>query len=538
MAKNRIIWILIIGLLCLQNAVAQDSYYFVSFTDKQNNTYNINQPSEFLSQRALERRQKQNISVKEQDLPVTTSYVEAVKTNGVEVFEKSRWFNGVIIKGSQAEADALKGVLFIESVSYVAPQNYTGRRAESNKFLHFDNAPSDSLFQNEILGIEEMHSEGYFGQGMLIAVLDGGFRGVDTALPFNHLFSNNQLLYAYDFVSKTNNVYDYSQHGTKVLSTMTAQKEDSYQGIAPDANYMLFVTENVPTEYRIEEYYWLIAAERADSAGVDVISTSVGYHSFDDPTMNYTHEDLNGATAVITRAANIASEKGVVVVSSAGNEGNDPWQKITFPSDMLNGLAVGSINTDYSLSYFSSIGPTEDNWIKPDVVAMGSGTYMIGESASVTRGNGTSFAAPQVAALVAGVWQAYPDLTNLELINAVRMSADNASNPNNSYGYGIPSFPAIQNYLEAIESNDPVEVYPNPIVSGSTLKVKIIDPQETDNISLQVFESTGKQLSENIVSVSWRDNEAVLAFDELPTGIYFLKVVFESGSEGFRIVKL
>ena len=518
--------------------MAQD-FYFVSFTDKQNNGFTIEQPSEFLSQRAILRRQKQGISVTEQDLPLTNLYLEALRNKGIEVFEQSRWFNGAIIRSDQPEADQLKNEPYVETVTYIAPSNYAGRIKQKDETLHLDNTPSDSLFQNDILGVEEMHSDGYYGQNMLIAVLDGGFRGVDTASPFSHMFTNNQLLYSYDFVSKTDNVFDYSQHGTKVLSTMVAQKEDVYQGIAPDADYMLFVTENVLTEYRIEEYYWLIAAERADSAGVDVISTSLGYFSFDDPTMNYTHEDLTGATAVITRAASIATEKGIVVVSSAGNQGDDPWQKITFPSDMLNGLSVGSITSNYDLSYFSSFGPTADGRIKPDVVAMGSNTYVIDETGSISfTGSGTSLAAPQVAALIAGIWQAYPDLSALEIIEAMRMSADNAGSPDNAFGYGIPSYVAVKNYLEAVTLNSRFEVYPNPIILGETLNIKIVDPQKTDRITLLVFEATGKQLSEGSYDVSWRDNEAILSLSELPTGVYFLRVVFESGSEGFRIVKL
>lgn len=528
----------VIALLIFQSAAGQDYYYFVSFTDKDNSGFSINEPAQFLSQRAIERRQKQNLAVQDQDLPVSAMYVENIKNKGIEVFEQSRWFNGVIVKTTQAEADQLKNELYVESVEYIAPQNYAGRINRKNKFLHLDNAPSDSLFQNKILGVEEMHNDGYYGQNKLVAVLDGGFTGVNTATPFAHLFTNNQVLYTYDFVSKTSNVYSYSSHGTRVFSSMAAHKDGVYEGIAPDADYMLFVTENVSSEYRIEEYYWLIAAERADSTGADIITTSLGYNTFDDPLMNYTKEELNGTTAVITRAANIASEKGIVVVSSSGNEADDPWGTITFPSDMINGLSVGSITTNYDLSYFSSFGPTADGRIKPEVVAMGSGTILIGSTGSLTTSSGTSFAAPQVAALAAGVWQAYPGLTSLDLINALKMSADNASDPNNGLGYGIPSYQAVKNYLNASESNLAVDVFPNPVGNGQTLKVRVMDPEMNNKVTLKFFESTGKQLSENLIDVNWRENEANMVLDQLPVGIYFLKVLFDSGSEEFRIVKL
>lgn len=538
MVKSKIILIGAILLLIVASDLrAQDNYYFVAFEDKLNNGFSVNQPDEFLSQKAIDRRLKQDIILEEQDLPITLSYRTSIENQGIEVFESSKWFNGVIIRATSQEVEQLKSLTFVNNITYLAPQNYAGRIGGNTDLLE-ENFLSDSLFQNQILNIPEMHAAGYYGTGMTIAVLDGGFRNVNSVSSFSHLYTNNQLLYTYDFVSKSSDVYQYSAHGTKVLSLMAAEIENSYQGIAPRANYMLFVTENVPSEYRIEEYYWLIGAERADSAGVDVISTSLGYSTFDDPSMNYVQNDMDGNTTVVVKAAHIASEKGIIVVTSAGNEGNKAWGSITSPADMINGLAVGSIQSDYMISSFSSRGPSADGRIKPDVVALGSSAYLIDDSGNITTGSGTSFSAPQIGALAAGIWQAYPDYSNLEVIEAMRMSADNVDSPDNEYGYGIPSFTAIVNSLESSITDASLLVYPNPLTSNEILKVKVVNPSKISSIQLDLFETSGKKISTDTYSVSWSDNIANIELQHLRQGLYFLKVSFDSNSEAFRIVKL
>ncbi len=538
MAKSKI---LVLGVLLItlnQGLFAQDNYYFVAFKDKLNNGFSISDPNAFLSQKAIDRRTNQGIAIQEQDLPISSSYKELVINEGIEVFESSKWFNGVIIRSTTQDAEQLKNLPFVSSTTYLAPQNYAGRLSGNDNLLEEYDFPTDTLFQSEILNVAEMHSQGFYGNGMTIAVLDGGFTSVNSNPAFSHLYAANQVLYAYDFISKTSDVYQYSDHGTKVLSFMAAELENTYQGIAPKANYLLFVTENIPSEYRIEEYYWLIGAERADSAGVDVINTSLGYFTFDDASMNYTQDDMDGNTTVVVKAAHIASEKGIIVVTSAGNEGSRAWGTISSPADMINGLAVGSIRSDYLISSFSSNGPSADGRIKPDVVALGTAAYLIDRNGNISQGSGTSFSAPQVAALVAGVWQAYPEFTNLKVIEAIRMSASNVSNPDAEIGYGIPSFVAINNYLAAILSQNPVLVYPNPLASNELLKVKIVNPSEVNLVQLELYETSGKKISTDSYSVSWNDNIANIELAHLRQGLYFLKVIFDSNSEAFRIVKL
>ena len=528
--------------LCSQVLIAQDNYYFVSFTDKEGNGYSTDNPEVYLSSKSIERRINQEISIFEQDLPITEGYKSAISNMGIDVFESSKWFNGIIIKSSQTEADQLIDQAFVETITYLAPQNYAGRKSVVQNELGFSDSVTDSLFQNEIMNVKEMHSQGYLGKGISIAVLDGGFRNVDNLSAFEHLFSLNQLQLAYDFISKTSNVYQYSSHGTKVLSFITAQIPDAYQGVAPEANIMLFVTENVPTEYRIEEYYWLIAAEKADSAGVDIISTSLGYSTFDDPQMNYTQEEMDGTTTVVVKAAHIASEKGIFVIASVGNEGNKAWSILTSPSDLINGLGVGSITTDYARSSFSSFGPSADDRVKPDVVAMGSSAYLVNENGTVSQGSGTSFSTPQVAGLMAGIWQAYPEFTSLQLLEAVRMSSSNTTTPDDEIGYGIPSYIAIKNYLESVTAAEPIEVYPNPITSSELLKIKIVNPSKIAQAKFELFETSGKKIASNLYAVTWSNNIASIELQHLSQGLYFLNVLYNINNKAeaykVRIVKL
>lgn len=541
MVKSRFIY-LILGLLFSQTLLAQDNYYFVSFIDKQGNGFSIEAPEAFLSSKSIDRRNNQGISIYEQDLPITQAYKTTISNMGIEVFESSKWFNGIIIKSTQIEADQLINQGFVDVITYLAPQNYAGRRSGNEDELEISDSPTDTLFQNEIMNVKEMHLQGYLGSGVAIAVLDGGFREVDNVEAFAHLYNQNQLIYTYDFVSKTPDVYQYSSHGTKVLSFMAAKIESTYQGIAPEADYMLFVTENVPTEYRIEEYYWLIAAEKADSAGVDIISTSLGYNTFDDPQMNYTQEEMDGNTTIIVRAAHIAAEKGILVVASAGNEGNKSWSIITSPADMRNGLAVGSITTDYSRSSFSSFGPSADERIKPDVVAMGSSAFLVNKNGVVSRGSGTSFSAPQVAGLMAGIWQAYPEFTSLKLLEAIRMSSSNTTTPDDEIGYGIPSYIAIKNYLESVTTIEPIEVYPNPVISSELLNVKIVNPSKIAQAKFELFETSGKKIASNLYAVTWSNNIASIELQHLSEGLYFLNVLYELNNKPeaykVRIVKL
>lgn len=536
---SRLLAILSISLFTLQ-CFGQVNSYFVHFTDKNNTPYQIDQPEEFLTQRSITRRNLQGIAISEEDLPVSPDYIASLNNTGsVTVRYTSRWFNGAVIQATSIDAETVKLLPYVEAIEYIAPNNVGGRVAGTDKFASEDIPDSDSLQQFSLLGISELRAAGLDGTGKMIAILDGGFEGTNTGTAFEHLFSNNQVVSTFDFISGTENVYQYSDHGTEVLSIMGANLTDpEYRGISPGASYLLYITENYAgnVEYRIEEYWWLIAAEKADSLGADIINTSLGYYDFLDASMDYTHEDLDGQTAVITRAGQAAADRGIVFVTSAGNTGNKAWQKITFPGDIVDGLAVGSMLNGLAISGFSAKGLSADGRIKPDVMAIGSGAYVVTSGNKVVAKSGTSYTSPQIAGLAAAIWQAYPDLTALEVLEAMRFSANNATTPDSSRGYGIPSYRALVNYIEHLESATWASIYPNPVEND--LKVYVSDPAEDSNVEFSLFNTNGQPILTSNLDITWQNNQYILDVSTLPRGIYVLNLQSKNNYSQLKFAKL
>ncbi len=528
-------------MICTIFVRAQNLNYFVSFTDKDGTPYSVNQPEEFLSAKAISRRTNQQISVIREDLPVNPAYLQGLEAVGtVSVRETSKWFNGALIQAISADAEAIKLLSYVSSVEFIAPGNVGGRISKQFEVDSLSVFDSDALFQFDILGIPQMRADGYIGENMLLAVMDGGFEGMPAVPAFTTLFNDNRVLMSYDFIGRTSDVYQYSDHGTNVMSLLAAEQTNpDYAGVIPNASFLLFITEDISVEYRLEEYRWLVAAEKADSAGADVISSSLGYAIFDDPSMDYMATDLDGLTSVITRAAQKASVKGILVVTSAGNLGfGNPWSTVLFPADIIDGLAVGSINIDYSQSIFSPDGPSANGRIKPDVVAFGSGTFVINKTGNIVNKSGTSFAAPPVAGLAAGVWQAYPDISSADLLNALRLSSSNSSQPDNSFGYGVPHYRALRNFLDAEQSENWFSVYPNPVIENGYLKIKVFDPTSDNNVKIKLFDTLGKPLADDNLNITWQNNEYFLELLSLPKGIYILNLQSDSNFSQVKILKL
>ena len=519
--------------------LAQESAYFVFFTDKNNSIYTVDKPDEFLSSKSIQRRYRQQIDITEQDIPVNENYLQSLRSQGVQPVLSSKWFNGTIVLASKLKAESLKALPYVRDVDYLAPSGVVSRLETSKSNKRAKISASDSLFQNDILDIGTMHSSGFQGEGMLIGVLDGGFQGVNEIEAFETMRNDGRIHFTYDFVRRSDDVYGNSDHGTKVLSLMAADwPEQSFVGTAPKANYVLLVTENTSSEYRIEEYYWLIGAEKADSIGVDIINASLGYNLFDDPSMDYQPKDMDGSTAVISQAAQLASEKGMLVVTSAGNEGSDVWQTVTAPGDVIDGLAVGSIQYNYRKSIFSSTGPSWDQRVKPDLVALGSGAFLVNGSGKLVTGSGTSFSAPQVAGLAAAFWQAYPNLTVKEVLEAFRSSSDQYRNPDNDLGYGIPSFTALFNFEEAKSRDKMFAVYPNPLIQDGWLRIRVTDPVENPEVKVSLMDSSGKLIQEDSVPVTWNSNEYLLEMSALPSGIYLVNLQTKDKLEKLKIIKI
>ena len=413
--------------------------------DLDHTPFSVNRPSKFLSQRSIDRRKRQGIPVDLTDLPVAPAYEKQVTEAGIEIVGKSKWNNTLLIRiHKDKELRKLEGLEFItkrkkvfQAPDSVSQSMRSNVRNGLNEWSQGDGFYGAADAQLKSLNGKRLHESGYCGKGMMIAVFDGGFMNVDK-IPALHKI---KLAGVKDFVvPESKNVFGEMEHGTMVLSTMAANAPDFYVGVAPEAQYLLIRCEDERTESLAEEDYWASAAEYADSCGVDVINSSLGYHGFDDSSMDHHYYEQDGNTTLISRTASMCADKGIVCVNSAGNDGMGSWKKINFPADAKDILTVGSINEHGMNAAFSAVGPTADGRIKPDVMAFGSPTCVITGRGSIINDNGTSFSSPLVAGMVACLWQALPGKTAKQIIKLVKLAGDNQQHPDNVFGYGVPDF--------------------------------------------------------------------------------------------------
>ncbi len=526
-----------IFLLSTCGLFAQTNRYIVYLKDKNGTPFSISDPSKFLSKRSIQRRTNQKINVIAEDLPINPTYRQQLQATGANVFFSSKWMNCILVEITPTIFSAIGSLPFVDRIELVAPGKKlsSGRLQKVRRAKNASSTPVTNV-QLNMIGIDSMHLDGFKGEGISVAIFDSGFEGVDKTSPFKPIFQENRLSYTFDFVVNSKNVFQYDDHGTEVFSVIAAYLPGSFAGGAYKATYTLFVTEDVASEYRIEEYNWLFAAEKADSAGVDIINSSLGYNLFDDPSMNYNKEkDLNGGTAIVSLAAKKSLEKGMMVVCSAGNEGSNSWKFVTPPADVDGVLAIGSVTSAEVKSSFSSIGPTSDGRVKPDVVALGSGTSVITASGSVGTSSGTSVAAPLIASLAAGVWQRYPYLTSAELYNSIINSADQALKSDPLKGYGIPNYNAIKNLMDAIKIDEDLVIFPNP--TNDSIRVAFKKP-EGQSVSISIFDLQGKLFSEYVSVVTWQNNPLIIELTSLSAGLYFIKVKVNDSVKTFRVAKL
>jgi len=515
----------------------------IKFVDKPSADNYLDNPLLMLSQKALDRRDKYNIDINMQDVPVEQSYVSQVEALGIDPIAVSKWFNGVFAWLTDAQVSQAESLSFVSEVeSFVQDDgklkmintssdkfdipDYSGNEPQFN-LLDFNYGYTEEQITQ--LKLDYLHNLGFTGDGITIAVLDAGFPEVDNISAFDYIRNNGQIKGGYNFVDDDEFFYTRGSHGTSVLSTIGGYIEDQFVGTAIDADFYLFITENVDREMPDEEVFWIEAVERADSLGVDVINTSLGYSEFDDPRYNYTYDDMNGETAFITRGAQIATEKGMMVVVSAGNSGNDEWHYITSPADGVDVFTIGAVDSDGNPAGFSSYGPTSDGRIKPDVDARGSWAAIIRTDGGIDFGSGTSFSSPIMAGAMACFIQAYPDINPMEVRQTVRESANRYNNPTDQMGYGIPNFEVAYNDLLAVNDiasgESIISVYPNP-TSG------ILNIQSEKEIrQVQLISVEGKVIRK-YSSVNQLD------MNSLPKGIYILKIQLENGkAEVKKVVK-
>jgi serine protease AprX len=522
-------------LLISLSSHSQDTIFkfLVEFADKTGTPYSINNPSGFLSERAIERRLRYSIPVTSSDIPVNPAYVDSLKMPGVTVLYTSRWLNSAVISTSDStDADRSKQFPFVKSVKYIG-RDITSMNRKSKAL--YDKFGVDVLdyglasTQIKIHHGDDYHAEGYLGQDMVIAVLDVGFYNVDSLRAFDSLRINGQILGTKDFVKPGNNVYREHTHGMSVLSIMGGNLPGELIGTAPAASYWLIRTEDPASEQRIEEINWIAGAEFADSVGADIINTSLGYSEFDDPLQNYSYEDMDGNSTYVTRGADMAASKGILVIVSAGNSGNKPWLHITAPADGDSVLAVGAVDQSGVYAQFSSQGPSYDGRIKPDVAAVGLGTFVQNASGDVIPGAGTSFAAPVMSGLSACLWQKFRSLSNYEIIKALQQSSSLNPYPDNFIGWGIPNIP-VAGYVitgnEPILQTQEISIIPNPVVS----EIRVSWPSGVEgNVRYDIFDLSGREMPVSGIITGTSITEFVIeSADILLPGIYILRLTAEN----------
>jgi len=508
-------------LLSLSAQAIQDRLRFrVFLTDKE--TENV-----LLSTASFDRRQRQGIVLDSTDIPISENYLKIINQKGYPVVSHSRWMNTVVISAPDSSClDSLYALPFVKSIQLVwvnpaIPLSALKKVTAKKEKYQIDSSSIYGKAETQIsmLGLDFLHRAGYKGAGKMIAVVDAGFFGVDTM----SWFKNLSLVVAKDFIYPPSSVFAGHSHGTSVLSILAAKEAYSFVGAAPEASYCLLRSEDMHSEYPIEEDYWVSAVEFADSIGVDIVSSSLGYTDFDKASLNYTKNQLDGKTAFISRAAAIAATKGMLLVSSAGNEGALPWQKISFPADVEQVLTVGSVDADLTKSYFSSVGPTSDKRIKPDVMALGSGTFIINGSGLLTTGSGTSFSTPLIAGMAACIWDALPQLKATELLQSIRESGSRASQPDSLLGYGVPNAPKI--WLSLKESIPQSEFpkfycYPNP----SKEKIYFANCSVLQKpLKVILYSSFGKKIMEKTIT----GQDAFLDITSIPNSIYLVEFIVD-----------
>ncbi|MES2797478.1 MAG: S8 family serine peptidase [Bacteroidota bacterium] len=522
-----------------QKILAQNQIgkYLVKFKDKAGNTFSIDKPQDFLSKRAIDRRANQGIKITNHDLPPTKSYIDELKKAGATVWYQSRWYNGALILADSATALKIKSLSFVMGFENNLPLNLDGAgnlRKQSKFDIKLDtvNYGSGSV-QARMMGTHNLHNAGFKGKGMLIAVLDDGFNRIDKNSYLKHLFEENKVLGTYDFVRNTKNVYDIGGHGNLVLSTIASNTEGKFVGTAPEASFVLLRTEDAPTEKLIEEANYLFAAEYADSSGVDVINTSLGYVDFDYAGYTHSRQDLDGDKTLVTKAADWAAAAGILVCVSAGNSGENG---IGAPSDGDSVLAIGSVDKNEIKSGFSSVGPSGDGRIKPDLSAMGSSTFINSVNASTGEtqlftGSGTSFASPIFAGFATCFWQANPSLKVMEVHQALKNLGSQATKPDNRIGYGIPKYNVLVILAEEKNADLGLKIFPNP--STNLLKIDLPQNWKNKKYSLQIFNQSGLTVfSKNLLVNNYEIDITIY-----PTGTYFGKISHEAENLNFKFLK-
>lgn len=541
------IYLLLSSLFITNSIYAQQDtlFYKISFTDKNASVFSVTNPSQFLSEKAIERRQKCGIPIIVQDIPVCKLYIDSVLSfNSVKWKNQSKWLNTLIIT-----CDDTNDVNVIENWSFVngIAQTKISKQQDVNKFDNLVLQEKETILvnshypygitynQNHLHKIDYLHDLGFKGQGIHIGIIDSGFEKANELEALSKTFQDNRILSTKDFVDHDGDVYADHFHGAAVLSVIAGEIEGEYHGTAPRASFHLLRSEDVNGEYILEEDYWVSAAEYCDSAGVDIINTSLGYTTFDDSLTNHVYGDLDGNTTVAAIGADIAASKGIFICASAGNSGGNSWGYISTPADADSILTVGAVDSLGIRGSFSSFGPSADGEVKPNVMSVGHNCYLIAPwDGTIIRANGTSFSSPMMAGMSAVLWQALPDLSNMELKELIEESSSQYASSDSLMGYGIPDmYKAYQSETELsylLSTNLKIHnVYPNPLKNEETLTI-MVSSHTDQKIEITLLDDLGRSVhSIGFNLIQGKNKVEISGINHVSAGIYRLSFLESDG---------
>ncbi|MDR2978870.1 MAG: S8 family serine peptidase [Bacteroidales bacterium] len=514
--------------------------YFVQFTDKNNSNYSVSRPEEFLSPKAVENRNKFNITITEQDLPVNRNYIEQILSidTTIVLFTQSKWFNAITIYATRDSLEYILDTLdFVKTVEITSTMKEKEERIYKPHYYKNSRVPivstptsmdeldyGKAYTQVRVNNIQWLHRMGFKGEGVVVMFMDGGFLNVDHVPHFENLRNEGRLLGVRNFVNPGKNALRLGSHGTMVLSCVASEIPGNLIGTAPKVMVFLANTEDGRTETKVEEDNWVAGIEWADSLGCMVLNSSLGYTKFDDTVAQpRSHADLDGKTSRASIAATMASERGMIVCNSAGNEGNNKWRKIGCPADADKILTVGAVDSTATRVAFSSRGATADGRVKPDAVAVGRRTYVANPRGHTSQADGTSFSSPMLTGMVACLRQAFPNKTNFEIMDAIRKSGHQAENPNTLLGYGVTDFLKVYNILlqeHTIQSGNGAKVMEFIFPSYVTTKNKLI---------INIFSEKAKTVS--ITTESRRTGKVTAKKHKLKRGMNTVKLSFTKNKD-------
>ncbi len=468
------------------------SAYYVKFKAK-NTSFT---PEEMLSPKAINRRAKFHIDYDSLDHPVNPEYIHSVLSDSnITLRYTLKWHNAIVVESNFMDMDKVAQNPYVAKIAYVGktkaytPNNNLPFLSPVKKLKESDMSTANlsksdygkTYEQNLQIGVTKLHQLGFDGTGVTVAVFDAGFYNIDKIPGFLKHQANQKITYGLDLVDLDNKMNDKDNHGTAVSTALGAYDRGKFIGSAPGSRLILFRTENASSEYHLEELNWCKAAELADSVGVDMITSSLGYTQFDDKSMTYTHNQLTGRFSYVSLGARTAVSKGIFVLNSAGNEGDDKWLKIGTPADVPEVLTIGAVNKKNEIGGFSSRGFNATGHVKPDVCALGVRANVGSTYGSYYQGYGTSYATPIAAGGVSCLLQAFPNNSPKEIADAIRATALNNNNPDSLQGYGVAQLHIALELLKAIaENKDP------HIISLQKDKLSLYT-KEAHTVSIEIY---------------------------------------------------